>query len=188
MDRAKAWASHLAWTLQKKTHPLASLWERGGEVILEVWPGKRQVRRVLPFPKRRVRVTELLLLLWTPYWEARVKWDESGFIISEDDLLNSEQVIHVVYHDQLDVSTKHLVQASSEQHCKLQPSALSHQCSPSCANSSEANLLLKPFQFLSSPFQFPSSAILIACATAGSILLILMISLVWKRKYNNRIS
>ncbi|NXM43310.1 HAVR1 protein, partial [Gymnorhina tibicen] len=54
---------------------------------------------------------------------------------------------------------------------------------PSCANSSEANLLLKPFQFLSSPFQFPSSAILIACVIAGSILFILMISLVWKRKH-----
>ncbi|NWT87645.1 TIMD4 protein, partial [Lanius ludovicianus] len=50
-------------------------------------------------------------------------------------------------------------------------------------NSSEANLLLKPFQFPSSPFQFPSSAILIACVIAGSILSILMISLVWKRKY-----
>ncbi|NXC00073.1 TIMD4 protein, partial [Orthonyx spaldingii] len=70
-----------------------------------------------------------------------------------------------------------------EQHCKLQPSALSPQCSPSCANSSEANLLLKPFQFLSSPFQFPSSAIIIACAIAGSIFFILMVSLVWKRKY-----
>ncbi|NXH26587.1 TIMD4 protein, partial [Myiagra hebetior] len=60
---------------------------------------------------------------------------------------------------------------------------LSHQCSPSCANSSEANLLLKPFHFLSSPFQFPSSAILIACVIAGSILFVLMISLVWKCKH-----
>ncbi|NXO19312.1 TIMD4 protein, partial [Oriolus oriolus] len=73
--------------------------------------------------------------------------------------------------------------SAMEQHCKLQPSALSHQCSPSCANSSEANLLLKLFQFLSSPFQFPSSAVLIACVIAGSILFILMISLVWKRKH-----
>ncbi|NXJ23170.1 TIMD4 protein, partial [Dicrurus megarhynchus] len=53
---------------------------------------------------------------------------------------------------------------------------------PSCANCSEANLLLKPFQFLSPPFQFPSSAILIACVIAGSILFILMM-LVWKRKH-----
>ncbi|NWS89444.1 TIMD4 protein, partial [Toxostoma redivivum] len=57
-----------------------------------------------------------------------------------------------------------------------------HQCSPSCANSSEGNVLPKPFQFLSSPLQFPSSAILVACVTAGSILFVLMISLVWKRK------
>ncbi|KFO55502.1 T-cell immunoglobulin and mucin domain-containing protein 4, partial [Corvus brachyrhynchos] len=73
-----------------------------------------------------------------------------------------------------------------EQHCRLQPSALSHQYSPSCANSSEANLLLKPFHFLSSPFQFPSSAILIACVIAGSILLVLMISLVVKRKHTKK--
>ncbi|NWV95669.1 TIMD4 protein, partial [Machaerirhynchus nigripectus] len=70
-----------------------------------------------------------------------------------------------------------------EEHCELQPSALSHQCSPSCTNSSEANVLLKPFLFLSSPFQFPSSAILIACVIAGSILFILMISLAWKCKH-----
>ncbi|NXB68336.1 HAVR1 protein, partial [Struthidea cinerea] len=49
-------------------------------------------------------------------------------------------------------------------------------------SNSEANLLLKPFPFLSSPFQFLSSAILIACVTVGSILFILMISLVWKSK------
>ncbi|NWI84137.1 TIMD4 protein, partial [Dryoscopus gambensis] len=54
---------------------------------------------------------------------------------------------------------------------------------PSCANSSDANLILKPFPFLSSPFQFPSSTILIASVIAGSILFILMISLVWKRKH-----
>ncbi|NWR05204.1 TIMD4 protein, partial [Paradoxornis webbianus] len=58
-----------------------------------------------------------------------------------------------------------------------------HQCSPSCANSSEGNVLPKPFQLLSSPFQFPSSAILIACVIVGSILFILTISLVWKRKH-----
>ncbi|NWV72666.1 TIMD4 protein, partial [Dasyornis broadbenti] len=45
------------------------------------------------------------------------------------------------------------------------------------------NVLLKPFQIFSSPFQFPSSAILIACVIAGSILFILMILLVWKRKH-----
>ncbi|NXM54187.1 TIMD4 protein, partial [Illadopsis cleaveri] len=58
-----------------------------------------------------------------------------------------------------------------------------HQCSPCCANSSEGNVLPKPFQLLSSPFQFPSSAILIVCAIVGSILFILMLSLVWKRKH-----
>ncbi|NWH88144.1 HAVR1 protein, partial [Aegithalos caudatus] len=44
----------------------------------------------------------------------------------------------------------------------------------------------KPFQFLFSPFQFPSSAILIACVIAGSILFVLMISLVWKRKHTKK--
>ncbi|NXQ59307.1 TIMD4 protein, partial [Anthoscopus minutus] len=53
---------------------------------------------------------------------------------------------------------------------------------PSCAGSSKTNLLPKPFQFLSSPFQLPSSAILIACVIGGSILFVLMILLVWKRK------
>ncbi|NXM22083.1 TIMD4 protein, partial [Ploceus nigricollis] len=57
---------------------------------------------------------------------------------------------------------------------------------PSCANSSEGNMLPKPFQSLSSPLQFPSSAILIACAIAGSILFILMVSLVWKRKQTKK--
>ncbi|NXN89491.1 TIMD4 protein, partial [Bombycilla garrulus] len=57
---------------------------------------------------------------------------------------------------------------------------------PSCANSSEENVLSKPFQFLSSLFQFPSSAILIACVIAGSVLFILMISLVWKRKQTKK--
>ncbi|NXB41406.1 TIMD4 protein, partial [Eulacestoma nigropectus] len=50
-------------------------------------------------------------------------------------------------------------------------------------SNSEAKLLLKPFQFLSSPFQFPSSAILIACVIAGSILFVLMVLLVCKRKH-----
>ncbi|NXQ10663.1 TIMD4 protein, partial [Peucedramus taeniatus] len=57
---------------------------------------------------------------------------------------------------------------------------------PSCANSSEGNMLPKPFQTLSSPSQLPSSAILIACVIAGSILFILMISLVWKRKQTKK--
>ncbi|NXA81057.1 HAVR1 protein, partial [Thryothorus ludovicianus] len=61
-----------------------------------------------------------------------------------------------------------------------------YQCSPSCANSSEGNVLPKPSQFLSSPFQFPSSAILIACVVVGAILFILMISLVWKRKQTKK--
>ncbi|KFW87519.1 T-cell immunoglobulin and mucin domain-containing protein 4, partial [Manacus vitellinus] len=47
----------------------------------------------------------------------------------------------------------------------------------------EVNRLLKPFQFFSSPFQFPSSVILIACVTAGAILSVLMFSLFWKRKH-----
>ncbi|NWS08173.1 TIMD4 protein, partial [Motacilla alba] len=58
-----------------------------------------------------------------------------------------------------------------------------HQCSPSCENSSEGSVLPKPFQSLSSPFQFLISAILIACAIAGSILLVL---LVWKRKQTKK--
>ncbi|NWU36846.1 TIMD4 protein, partial [Hylia prasina] len=52
--------------------------------------------------------------------------------------------------------------------------------------SSEGNVLPKTFQFLSSPFQIPSSAILIACVIAGSILFILMILLVWKRKHTKK--
>ncbi|NXK34442.1 TIMD4 protein, partial [Piprites chloris] len=54
---------------------------------------------------------------------------------------------------------------------------------PSCANSSEVNRLLKPFQFFSSPFQFPSSVILIACVIAGAVLFVLIFSLFWKRKH-----
>ncbi|NXR63760.1 TIMD4 protein, partial [Rhadina sibilatrix] len=56
----------------------------------------------------------------------------------------------------------------------------------SVMDSSEGNMLPKPFQFLSSPFQFPSSAILIVCVIVGSILFILMISLVWKRKHTKK--
>ncbi|NXQ06699.1 TIMD4 protein, partial [Vidua macroura] len=57
---------------------------------------------------------------------------------------------------------------------------------PSCVNSSEGNVLPKPFQSLSFPFQFPSSAILIASVIAGSVLFILMVSLVWKRKHTKK--
>ncbi|NXF62251.1 TIMD4 protein, partial [Ciccaba nigrolineata] len=53
----------------------------------------------------------------------------------------------------------------------------------SCVNKSEVNMFLKPFQFFSSSFQIPSYAILIACLIAVSIILILMLSLFWKRKY-----
>ncbi|NWT22447.1 TIMD4 protein, partial [Cardinalis cardinalis] len=49
--------------------------------------------------------------------------------------------------------------------------------------SSEGNMLPKPFQSLSSPLQFPTSAIVIACVIAGSILLGL---LVWKRKQTKK--
>ncbi|NXR87880.1 TIMD4 protein, partial [Hypocryptadius cinnamomeus] len=61
-----------------------------------------------------------------------------------------------------------------------------HQCSPSCANSSEGNVLPKPFQSLSSLFQSSSSAILIACVLVGSILFLLMVSLVWKCKQTKK--
>ncbi|NXM24864.1 TIMD4 protein, partial [Oxyruncus cristatus] len=54
---------------------------------------------------------------------------------------------------------------------------------PSCVNSSEVNRLLKPFQFFSSPFQFPSSVVLVACVVAGAVLFLLMFSLFWKRKH-----
>lgn len=98
-------------------------------------------------------------------------------------------VIHVVYHDQPDVSSPYFVQASSEKHCELQPNAdisepLATRATQSRVNRSEVNILLKPFQFFFSPFQFPSYAILIACLLAVSILFILMLSLLfWKRKY-----
>ncbi|NXC29793.1 TIMD4 protein, partial [Campylorhamphus procurvoides] len=57
----------------------------------------------------------------------------------------------------------------------------------SCVNSSEVNELLKPFQFFSSPFQFHSSVILIACVIAGAILFILMFSLFWRRKHAKKL-
>ncbi|NXH14367.1 TIMD4 protein, partial [Bucco capensis] len=57
----------------------------------------------------------------------------------------------------------------------------------SCVSRSEANMLLKPFQFFSSPFQIPSYAILTACLIAVSILFILMISLLfWKCKQTKK--
>ncbi|NXG07944.1 TIMD4 protein, partial [Sakesphorus luctuosus] len=58
---------------------------------------------------------------------------------------------------------------------------------PRCVNSSEVNVLLKPFQFFSSPFQFPSSVILIACVIAGAVLFVLMFSLFWKRKHAKKL-
>ncbi|KFP23454.1 T-cell immunoglobulin and mucin domain-containing protein 4, partial [Colius striatus] len=67
----------------------------------------------------------------------------------------------------------------------LSPSA--SRATHSCMNRSEVNMLLKPFQFLSSPFQFPSYAILTAALVAVSILLILMLSsLFWKRKHTKK--
>ncbi|NXR46366.1 TIMD4 protein, partial [Hippolais icterina] len=65
-------------------------------------------------------------------------------------------------------------------------SLLIQESNPSCADSSEGKVFPQPFQFLFSPFQFPSSAILIACAIVGSVLFILMISLVWKRKHTKK--
>ncbi|NXG16622.1 TIMD4 protein, partial [Grallaria varia] len=59
---------------------------------------------------------------------------------------------------------------------------------PSCVKSSEVNMFLKPFQFFSSPFQFPSSVILIACVIAGAILFILMFSFFWKRKHAKKLT
>ncbi|KFU92957.1 T-cell immunoglobulin and mucin domain-containing protein 4, partial [Chaetura pelagica] len=55
-----------------------------------------------------------------------------------------------------------------------------------CKNRSEVNILLKPSLFLSSPFQFPNYATLIACPTVVSILFILMLMLFWKRKHTNK--
>ncbi|NXI91391.1 TIMD4 protein, partial [Psophia crepitans] len=50
----------------------------------------------------------------------------------------------------------------------------------------DINLFLKPFQLFSSPFQFPSYAILIAGLTVVPILFILMLLLVWKRKHTKK--
>ncbi|KFP68409.1 T-cell immunoglobulin and mucin domain-containing protein 4 [Cariama cristata] len=64
---------------------------------------------------------------------------------------------------------------------------LASRATHSCMNRAEVNMLLKPFQFFSFPFQFPSYAILIACLTAVSIFFILMLSLLfWKRKYRKK--
>ncbi|KFV47031.1 T-cell immunoglobulin and mucin domain-containing protein 4, partial [Tyto alba] len=52
-----------------------------------------------------------------------------------------------------------------------------------CVNRSEVNTLLKPFQFFSSFFQFPSYPILIVCLIVVPVILILMVSLFWKRKH-----
>ncbi|NXM69326.1 TIMD4 protein, partial [Serilophus lunatus] len=54
---------------------------------------------------------------------------------------------------------------------------------PSCVNSSEINMHLKPFQLFFSLFQFPSSAVLIACAIGGAIFFLLMVLLFWKCKH-----
>ncbi|NWR82626.1 TIMD4 protein, partial [Furnarius figulus] len=58
---------------------------------------------------------------------------------------------------------------------------------PSCVNSSEVNMLLKPFQFFSSSLQVHSSVILIACVIAGAVLFILMFSLFWRRKHAKKL-
>ncbi|NXP27531.1 TIMD4 protein, partial [Scytalopus superciliaris] len=64
---------------------------------------------------------------------------------------------------------------------------IASSATPFCVNSSEVNMLLKPSQFFSSPFQFPSSVILIACVIAGTVLFVLMFSLVWKRKHAKKL-
>ncbi|NWW29752.1 TIMD4 protein, partial [Panurus biarmicus] len=89
----------------------------------------------------------------------------------------AEETTTSVMMEEMSVKGKLRTALQTAAHCS------EHQCSSSCANSSEGNVLQKPFHFFSSPFQFPSSAILIACVIAGSILSILMISLVWKRKH-----
>ncbi|KFU96955.1 T-cell immunoglobulin and mucin domain-containing protein 4, partial [Pterocles gutturalis] len=69
----------------------------------------------------------------------------------------------------------------------LTPELLATKATYSSMNRSEGNLLLKPFQFFSSPFQFPSYAILIACVIVVSVLFILMPSLFfWKRKHTKK--
>ncbi|NXJ45152.1 HAVR1 protein, partial [Spizaetus tyrannus] len=70
----------------------------------------------------------------------------------------------------------------------LAPSELlAARATHSCVNRSEVNMLLKPFQFFFSPFQFPSYAIIIACLLVVSILFILMLSLLfWKRKHTKK--
>ncbi|NWT62228.1 TIMD4 protein, partial [Erythrocercus mccallii] len=98
-----------------------------------------------------------------------------------DILPTSEETTSSVMMEEMSVIATSLPAPAILQTPKI--SLLLQVSNPSCADSSEGNMLPKPFQFLSSPFQFPSSAILIACAIAGSILLVLMISLVWKRKH-----
>ncbi|NXK15938.1 TIMD4 protein, partial [Arenaria interpres] len=80
---------------------------------------------------------------------------------------------------------------TAEKPCKPQPNAdiselLATRPTHSCVNRSEVNMFLKPFRFFSSPFQFPSYAILIACLIALSILFILMLSVFWKRKHTKK--
>ncbi|KFO84613.1 T-cell immunoglobulin and mucin domain-containing protein 4, partial [Buceros rhinoceros silvestris] len=50
-------------------------------------------------------------------------------------------------------------------------------------NRSEVNMLLKPFRFFSSAFQFPTYAILIACLLVVSIVFMLTVSLLCKRRH-----
>ncbi|NWU10039.1 TIMD4 protein, partial [Cephalopterus ornatus] len=52
----------------------------------------------------------------------------------------------------------------------------------------QVSKLLKPFRFFSSPFQFPSSVILIACVIAGAVLFVLVFSLFWKRKHMKKLT
>ncbi|KFZ57358.1 T-cell immunoglobulin and mucin domain-containing protein 4, partial [Antrostomus carolinensis] len=60
---------------------------------------------------------------------------------------------------------------------------LATRATSSCMNRSEVNML----HFFSSPFQFPSYAILIACLIVVPVLVILMLSLLfWKRKHTKK--
>lgn len=61
--------------------------------------------------------------------------------------------------------------------------ALSCWAIHSWENRSEVNMLLKPFWFFSSAFQFPTYAILIACLLVVSLVFMLTVSLLCKRKY-----
>lgn len=73
-----------------------------------------------------------------------------GSNASEEDLLNIYQVIHVVYHDQPDVSFPYFAQASSGKRCELQPNAaiselLATRATHSCVNRSEVTKFFKAF-------------------------------------------